>query len=218
MESTAVAAQNSAEWESLPYVLTELIAEHLALKVLCHYVVADAKSRKTILRKRLVNRAFATALRHAWKLFPPRTILSTWSLNPRELVPAHALPTFVEGLLRLVALFASRGERFSTDTYSSLYTEIITSCCQKCPNNQAASLYSELGAQTSALIQSGALRDLTAERRLLFARTVGCLFRYLDRFYVPRLNLTEVEPYVLSKFGAVGNNAPDNKVASQNAA
>lgn len=218
MESTAVAAQNRAEWESLPYVLTELIADHLALKVLCHYVVADAKSREAILDKRLVNRAFAAALRHAWKLFPPRTIFSTWSLNLRELVPAHALPTFVEGLLRLVARFASRGERFSTDTYSSLYTEIITSCCQKCPNNQAASLYSELGAQTSALVRSGALRDLTGEKRVLFARVVGCLFRYLDRFYVPRLNLTEVEPYVLSKFAAVGNKAPDNRVAAQNTA
>jgi|SaaInlV_125m_DNA_1040241.scaffolds.fasta_scaffold00668_8 hypothetical protein len=218
MQARAVAAQNSAEWDSLPHVLTEIIAEHAALELLRCYRTNSASSRRAILGLRLMSRAFATALSHAWKLYPPRTTMSTWSPRPYLLVSLEALPTFVEGILRLVALFAVREERFSTGTFSSLYTEIITSCCQKGPNSLSGPLYDQVGAQMSALAKGGALRDLTGERRALFVRMVACLFRYLDRYYVPRFRLAEIGPCVLAAFAEESSGVPDNQVAAQNTA
>lgn len=218
MQERAVAAQNSANWESLPRVLAEIIAEYTALELLRHYCAKNPRTRRATLGMRLVSRAFANALRHAWKLYPPRTIVSTWSPRPYFLVSLDALPTFVEGILRLVALFAVREERFSTRTFSSIYTEIITSCCQKPPNSLSAPLYNQLGKQTSVLVKGGALRDLTGKRRALFVRQVTHLFRYLDRYYVPMFRLAEIEPCVLAAFAAESSGAPDNRLAAQNAA
>lgn len=89
-------------------------------------------------------------------------------------------------MLRVAEDFVSRGVKVSTQMYNSFYTTVFSACCLNKLHRADELLYNVINEKMVALIMDGTLHRITGTKRDRFVRFVGNVFKYLDRFYVPR--------------------------------
>jgi len=81
-------------------------------------------------------------------------------------------------------------ERFSTEEYISSYTLVYTLCTQKPPHNYSEKCHKFIGDMAEKYAMRPGLR-----RNAFIKYVTGC-FKYLDRFYVRRLELPGLDEYM----------------------
>ena len=172
-------------WDRLPEELRRLIAEHV-----CHGMVASPRPGLFKFARR-INKLFAATLRPLIPLF-------------RSHLRADFAPAFVEWVMRYANDVVRGRLHASTDTYSYLYGRAFAACTehQRHPKRVHATeaFYGSMTPLVHALLNDGTLRGLTAEEQVQFAKYLEHVFKFLDRFYAPRLALTELRPMVQQAF------------------
>lgn len=196
-----VGVPNSFQWEDLPTVIADLVLEALACQL--RHIAEDGSGnnqhmRDAVHRARLVNHAFADAVGYLWKLLPP--VFCFESREPcGRLVGIYAMlpdaaPGFVEGVMRLAAESSTGRFKIHAHTYSMLYSTVYFSATLRPPHNGSEQLYNAIGTVASGLAAEGAFRQLdTPKKRDIFVRLICYCFKYIDRFYVKRLALRNIE-------------------------
>ena len=165
----------SALWQGLTDDARELILEQTLNMVLNHM---DAKSFRNV---RLINKAFATTLLPRMGLFHPR-------------LATDFVPIFVKHAMMFAAECA-RGIRYwGTHNAVTMYNQVYMTCFRTEPTE---ALYGALIPTLDALMIDGTLRALNEAQRETFAHYMGCIFGYLERFYIPRCRLTSVKQHLL---------------------
>ena len=105
-----------------------------------------------------------------------------------------AAPGFVEGVMRLAAESSAGRFVIHTHMYSMLYSTVYSSATMKPRHNGSEQLYNAIGTVASALAAEGAFRQLdTTKKRDIFVQLICLFFKYIDRFYVPRLGVRNIE-------------------------
>jgi len=116
----------------------------------------------------------------------------------------------------------------TTEEYSTLYTTVYTMCTQKPPNNWSEHLYNNycdavkdyLSARILPRIKEkhdeAMLRELVRrwENHKLMIKFLSHVFKYLDRFYVKRLSLPELQEVGNQEFHNIIFNAVKRDVRS----
>ena len=202
MATLGVGVPHTFQWEDLPTVIADLILKALA-RQLRHDVWGVSTTqydevREAMHRARLVNHAFADAVGYLWRLLPP----AYW-FESREpcgrLIKSYAMlpdaaPGFVEGVMRLAAESSTGRFVIHTHMYSMLYSTVYSSATMKPRHNGSEQLYNAIGTVASALAAEGAFRQLdTTKKRDIFVQLICLFFKYIDRFYVPRLGVRNIE-------------------------
>tara|TARA_Y100000748_G_scaffold277975_1_gene255320 strand:- start:201 stop:590 length:390 start_codon:yes stop_codon:yes gene_type:complete len=96
-------------------------------------------------------------------------------------------------------VFDNAGRMFTKDEYSAHYKIVYTMATQKPPMNFAEALYNQLMVEISAV---AARRRSTARKQQidLYAKLLGAIFKYIDRFYVSRVEKTPIAQVVENAF------------------
>jgi hypothetical protein len=98
-----------------------------------------------------------------------------------------------------ILIFDKTGRMFSQDEYSEHYKIVYTMATQTPPMNFSEALYNQLMVEISAV---AARRRSTAPKEAvdLYARMLGHVFKYIDRFYVLRAEKTPIAQAVENAF------------------
>ena len=102
----------------------------------------------------------------------------------------------------------------STEEYSNLYTTVYTMCTQKRPHNWSGDVYQRLHADAQQF-SARAIARLAGEQGYQYAVTLFnvChayemytsfaqhVFKYLNRYYVKRMSLPEIQDVLSQAFG-----------------
>ena len=145
------------------------------------------------------------------------TVTSHWDSLPSELqerilliARMHQTPIMIEDGMAYLREYAfdkleawlrsdpkKRGSwPFSVRESSFLYTIVFTMCTQKPPLNFSVQLYEFLGDQAEA---AGAEIAPDTREGTQWTSFFVHLFKYLDRFYIPRVRLPELKELVRSR-------------------
>jgi hypothetical protein len=81
-------------------------------------------------------------------------------------------------------------EHISTETYSHSYTLVYTICTQKPPHNHSERCYNFLGQMAAKYFLP------PGKKREIFIKYVTYCFKYLERFYVKRLEVPTLDLYM----------------------
>jgi hypothetical protein len=185
-------------WEDLPPETADLILQALVRQL---RIIEEDGNCDAVHRARLVSHTFKDAVGYLWKL-NPRMV---WSPRCKQNYRGYGeeghyvqrvdfAPTFVEGVLRYTADAMAGRYTITANTYSTLYTRVYTYCTQYPPYNASEGVYDALNTVLHALAVEGALQQLDTEtKRDRFVVFLLHCFKYLDKFYVKRLELPGVE-------------------------
>lgn len=96
-------------------------------------------------------------------------------------------------------IFDKTVRMFTKEEYSEHYKILYTMATEKPPMNFAEALYSQLMVEISAV---AARRRSTASKKEIemYAKLLGHVFKYLDRFYVSRVKKTPIAQAVENAF------------------
>jgi len=194
---------NTFQWEGLPTVIADLILQALTRQLRddvwgVSITTRYEEIRDTMQHVRLVSHAFSDAVGYLWKLAPPMVWVppvqtGSWLVrthNGYYTLRGSCAPGFVEAVMRL-AIDAQAGQLvLTTGMYCMLYNVVFLSVSSRGAFNGAEQLHNAIGTVASALAAEGAFLQLdTAEKRDKFVKFMGHTFKYMDKFYVTRLNL-----------------------------
>lgn len=98
-----------------------------------------------------------------------------------------------------ILIFDRTGRIFSKDEFSAHHKIVYTMATQKPPMNFAEALYNQLMVEISAV---AARRRSTAAKEQIerYAKALGYVFKYIDRFYVARVGKTPIAQVVENAF------------------
>lgn len=165
----------SALWQDLPTDACDLIVECTLASLLDHI---DEKSFRRAL---LINRAFAAAL------------LPRLGLFHRRDQPGFA-PVFAKHTLMYAAECARGVRRWDTHNCGMIHAQVYQASFR---DDRTTTLFSALMPALDALMIDGTLRVLNEAQRETFAHYMGCMYRHLERYYLPRHEIPSMKQHLL---------------------